>query len=661
MRISQLFSQTLREAPADTDVASHQLLLRAGFVRPLAAGIFSYLPLARRAMTKIEQIIREEMDAIGGQEITMPVVHPADIWQESGRWFQIGAEMGRFKDRAGRDMALAMTHEEIVGDLVRKEIRSYRQLPALIYQIQTKFRDEPRPRAGLIRVREFTMKDSYSLDADWEGLDKQYQAHYEAYFRIYERCGLPVIAVKSDTGMMGGKEAHEFMYLTAIGEDTLLVCDSCDYAANREVARFQKPVNPPEAPLPMEKIATPGTTTIESLAAFLNIPTAKTAKAVFMMATMKRVDAELTDRVVEHIQVKHDLLIGVPTAEKLVIELLGFSRELLDTAHHVTVKGRNLTSGLPGASEITFREIRQVFDEIPDDYVEKFVLAIVRGDMEVNEIKLGNVVKAKAMRPATELEIHGVGVVPGYGSAVGIDRRAIVVVDDIILSSPNLVAGANEAGFHYQNVNYIRYQKGNAMGAHLNFRADVVADIVSAREGDACPECGQPLRAVRGVEVGNIFKLGTRYSDALGCTFLDRDGKAQPVIMGSYGIGVGRLLACVAEEHHDDKGLIWPESIAPYQVHLVGLGEEARATAEQLYGDLRAAGVDVLYDDRDERPGVKFNDADLIGIPLRVTVSKKSLEKGGAEFKQRAEGEAFIVPLREVVSSCQSSVSRKQD
>ncbi len=565
MRMSQLFSQTLREAPADTDVISHQLLLRAGFVRPLAAGIFSYLPLARRAMTKIEQIIREEMDGIGGQEITMPVIHPADIWQESGRWFQIGPEMGRFKDRAGRDMALAMTHEEIVGDLVRKEIRSYRQLPALVYQLQTKFRDEPRPRAGLIRVREFTMKDSYSLDADWDGLDKQYQAHYEAYFRIYQRCGLPVIAVKSDTGMMGGKEAHEFMYLTAIGEDTLLVCDSCGYAANREVARFQKPQNPPEEPLPMEKIATPGTTTIESLAAFLNIPTAKTAKAVFMMATVSDGEGE----------------------------------------------------------------------------TEKFVLAIVRGDMEVNETKLGNAVKAKALRSAETIEIHTAGAVPGYGSAVGV-KKALVVIDESVAGSPNLVAGANEAGYHRLNVNYPR-----------DFRADVVADIVSAREGDACPECGQALRAVRGVEVGNIFKLGTRYSDALGCTFLDRDGKAQPVIMGSYGIGVGRLLACVAEEHHDDKGLIWPESIAPYQVHLVGLGEEARATADQLYIDLRAAKIEVIYDDRDERPGVKFNDADLIGIPLRVTISKKSLEKGGAEFKRRAEGESFMVALDEVVANCQ--------
>ena len=350
--------RTLREAPADTDVTSHRLLLRAGFIRPLAAGIFSYLPLARRSLTKIENIVREEMNAIGGQEITMPVVHPADIWQESGRWYQIGSEMGRFKDRAGRDMALAMTHEEIISDLVRKEVRSYRQLPALLYQLQTKFRDEPRPRAGLIRVREFTMKDSYSLDADWEGLEKQYRAHYSAYFRIYSRCGLPTIAVKSDTGMMGGKLAHEFMYLTPIGEDTLLVCDNCGYSANREVARFQKSVNPLEEALPIEKIETPGTTTIESLAKFLNIPESKTAKAVFMVATIPDGDAD----------------------------------------------------------------------------IDKFILAIVRGDMEVNETKLANAVKAKALRPAQDDEIRAVGAVAGYGSAVGV-KNALVVVDDIIPTS----------------------------------------------------------------------------------------------------------------------------------------------------------------------------------------------------------------------------------
>ncbi len=575
MRMTQLFSQTLREAPGDTDIASHQLLLRAGFIRPLAAGIFSYLPLGRRAMTRIEAIIREEMDAIGGQEITMPVVHPADIWQETGRWYQIGPEMGRFQDRAGRDMVLAMTHEEVVGDLVRKEIRSYRQLPALIYHIQTKWRDEPRPRAGLIRVREFTMKDSYSLDADWEGLDRQYRAHYTAYFRIFNRCGLPVIAVKSDTGMMGGRLAHEFMFLAPIGEDTLLLCDSCGYSANREVARFGREAAASSPTLlELEKIATPNTTTIESLAKFLEIPESRTAKAVFMVAT--------------------------------------------------------ITEG--------------------EQDNERFVLVIVRGDRDVNETKLANAVKAKAMRPAHDEEIRAIGAVAGYGSAIGV-KNALVVVDEMIPASHNLVAGANESGYHFLNVNYGR-----------DFKADIVADIISARDGDPCPNCGQPLRTVRGVEVGNIFKLGTRYSDSLGCTFLDQEGKARPVIMGSYGIGVGRLLACVAEQHHDDKGLIWPVSVAPYMVYLVVIpDEQAKAAAEQLYTDLRDAGIDVLLDDRDERAGVKFNDADLIGLPLRLTVSKKSLEKGGVELKRRDQDSIRVIPMAEVVTQVQSEIQTLWD
>ncbi len=570
MRMSQLFSQTLREAPGDTEVVSHQLLLRAGFIRPLAAGIFSYLPLARRALTKIEQIVRQEMDAIGGQEITMPVVHPAEVWQETHRWYQIGPEMGRFKDRAERDMVLAMTHEEVIGDLVRKEIRSYRQLPALLYHLQTKWRDEPRPRAGLIRVREFTMKDSYSLDADWDGLDNQYRAHYSAYFRIYGRCGLPVMAVKSDTGMMGGRLAHEFMYLTPIGEDTLLMCRESGYAANREVARFQKTAAPGQTTLmDIEKIATPNTTTIEALAQFLRVPQSQTAKAVFMMATINEGQQD----------------------------------------------------------------------------VETFVLAIVRGDMEVNETKLANAVKAKQMRPAREDEIKATGAVAGYGSPIGV-RNALVVVDDLIPQSPNLVAGANDAGYHFINVNYGR-----------DYQADIVADIVAAQEGDPCPICGKPLEATRGVEVGNIFKLGTRYSDSLGCTFLDKEGKSQPVIMGSYGIGIGRLLACVAEEHHDDKGLMWPVSVAPYHVYLVLIPDEAaRAAAEELYTALRAAQIEVLYDDRDERAGVKFNDADLIGLPLRITLSKKSLEKGGVELKRRDSGEIDLVPLAEVVTRLQTEL-----
>ena len=562
MRMSRLFSQTLREAPAEAEVASHRLLLRAGFIRQLAAGVFSYLPLAQRALGRIETIIREEMDAIGGQEIRMPMVHPADIWKETGRWYEIDAEMGRFNDRAGRDMVLGMTHEEVVGDLVRREVQSYRQLPLLVYQIQTKWRDDPRPRAGLIRGREFTMKDSYSLDADWDGLDRQYRAHYQAYFNIFQRCGLPAIAVKSDTGMMGGKLAHEYMFLTPVGEDTLILCDSCGYSANRQVATFRKPALEAEPSAPVEKIATPDTTTIEALARLLNIPAAKTAKAVFMVAT--------------------------------------------------------------------------VADEQGTGEVERFVFAVVRGDMDLNETKLANAVKARALRPATEQEIRAVGAAPGYGSPVGA-HDCLIVVDDLILNAPNLVAGANEDGYHLANVNYGR-----------DYAAHIVADIVAAGAGDPCPICGQPLRAMRGVEIGNIFQLGTRYSDALGATYLDRDGQNKPVVMGSYGIGVTRVLACIAEAHHDEHGLRWPVTVAPYDVQLVALpGDDVAATADALYADLWAQGVTVLYDDRDERAGVKFNDADLIGLPLRVTVSARALEQGGVELKRRDADAREAVPLSE--------------
>jgi len=560
MRMTRLFSQTLREAPGDAEVASHQLLMRAGFIRQLGTGIFSYLPLARRSLTKIENIMREEMNRIGGQEVTMPVVHPADLWQATGRWYQIGSEMGRFKDKTGHDMVLAMTHEEVVADLARSMVRSYRQLPALIYHIQTKWRDETRPRAGLIRVREFTMLDSYSLDAGWDGLARQYDAHYQAYFRIFERCGLPVITVKSDTGMMGGKLAHEFMYLTDIGEDTLILCATCGYTANRQIAAFRKPAPPAESPRPIEKVATPHTTTIADLAVFLDVPEARTAKAVFLMAEVQHGDAT----------------------------------------------------------------------------AEQFVFAVIRGDMEVNETKLANAVQAKALRPATEAEIRAVGATPGYASPVEL-HDVLVVVDDLIPQSPNLVAGANEDGYHLLNVNYGR-----------DYSAALVCDIAAARDGDACAQCGSPLRTSRGVEVGNIFQLGTRYTEVLGATYLDREGKHQPVVMGSYGIGAGRLLACIVEAHHDDKGLIWPMSVAPYQVYLIQM-PGAEAEAEALYAALNEVGIEVLFDDRDETAGVKFNDADLLGIPIRLTLGKRSLKEGGVEFKRRDHDEKEIVPLADVV------------
>jgi prolyl-tRNA synthetase len=577
MRMSQLFSQTQRTASAEAEAASHQLLLRAGFIRQLAAGIFTYMPLARRSLNKIEAILRQEMDAIGGQEVTMPVVHPADLWKETGRWHQIGEELGRFKDRAGREMVLAMTHEEVIGDLARKEVHSYRQLPLLIYHLQTKWRDDPRPRAGLIRVREFTMKDSYSLDTDWEGLDRQYQAHYQAYFNIFRRCGLPVIAVKSDTGMMGGQMAHEYMYLTPIGEDTLMICSHCGYAANRQIAGFRKSLPAPTAVQPIEKVATPETKTIEALADLLSIAKSQTAKAVFMVATLPEGEAS----------------------------------------------------------------------------VERFVFAVVRGDMEVNETKLANALHAKELRPAREDEIMAVGAVPGYASPLGL-CNVLVIVDDAVPQSPNLVAGANQAGYHLRNVNYGR-----------DYQAQIVADIAAAQAGDACLDCGASLEAVRGVEVGNIFKLGTGYSDALGCYFTDANGESHPVVMGSYGIGVGRLLACVAEAHHDEQGLSWPVSVAPYQVHLVALaGKLSNAAtvqaADRIYATLQAAGLEVLYDDRNESPGVKFNDADLIGLPIRLTVSERAEKLGGVEFKRRDQAEKSIIPTADVIAHIQAQIKLLQ-
>ncbi|NIM95103.1 MAG: proline--tRNA ligase [Anaerolineales bacterium] len=566
--MSSLFSQTLREVPAEAKSKGHQYLLRAGFIRQLSAGIFSELLLARRALTKIEAIMREEINSINGQEIRMPIVHPAEIWKETGRWYQIGDEMGRFIDRVGRDMVLAMTHEEVVTDLGRSEVRSYRQLPLLLYQIQTKWRDDPRPRAGLIRAREFTMLDSYSLDEDEEGLELQYQAHLQAYFRIFNRCGLPALAVQSDVGMMGGSGAHEFMYLTPIGEDTILICQECGHMANRQIAEIAKPRPTEEGPAPFQKVATPGAHTIAELAAFLDIPESKTAKAVFMMAT-------------------------------------------------------------------------RMNDDIS---AEQLVFAVLRGDMELNETKLANALKAVELRPATEEEIEVAGAIPGYASPVGLEG-VLIVVDDLIPDSPNLVAGANEDGYHLIDVNYGR-----------DYVADIVADIVLAQDGDPCPECWNPMQAERAVEIGNIFKLGTRYSEDMGMTYLDKDGKARPVMMGSYGIGLGRLLACIAEEHHDEDGLIWPISVAPFEVHLIGLqGEET--LADQLYEELVSNHFEILYDDRDERPGVKFKDADLIGLPLRLTLGPKSMEKGGVEMKLRHSRDRMIIPPFEVVGVMRSQIN----
>ncbi len=558
MRLSNLFFTSLRDDPADAEMPSHRLLLRAGYVRQLGSGLYSLLPLGFRVTKRVEQVIREELNRIGAQEMEMPVVHPADVWRASGRYDQVGPEMARFKDRGGRDMVIAMTHEEVVAGLLADIVKSYRQLPMIVYHFQTKFRDEPRSRGGLIRVREFVMKDSYSCDLDAAGLDVSYQRHFEAYVRIFERLGLDAIPVSSDVGMMGGTQAHEFMVLNPAGEDVLVLCKSCGFSANRQVAAIRRPSVEAAELRPIEEIATPGATTIASLAAFLGIEEAQTAKAAFF----------------------------------------------------VTGDGRLIT-------------------------------AIVRGDREVNETKLSNAIKAVGgMRPAQVEEIKAAGMEPGYGSPVGA-RGTTIVVDDLAAASPNLVAGANREGFHLRNVN-----------AGRDYAPDVVADIDNAREGDACPDCGGPVILRNGIEVGNIFKLGTKYAKAFGATYLGEDGQAHPIVMGSYGIGLGRNVACIVEAHHDAKGIVWPEEVAPYRAHLVSIGanKEPRVVevAAALHDAAAAAGRDVLWDDRDESPGVKFTDAELLGMPWIVTISPRSLAAGGVEVTERATGERSVRSIADV-------------
>ena len=555
--MSQLFGTTLREAPAGAETPGYRLLLRGAFVRQLGQGIFSYLPLACRVMHKLEGVMREEMDAAGGVEMSMPVVHPGELWKRSGRYDTIGPEMARFADRRDRPHVLAMTHEEVVASLAASEIQSWRQLPKLVYQIQLKFRDDPRPRAGLVRAREFTMKDAYTLDRDEAGLDAQYWKLHEAYLRIFERCELPVRPVAADVGIMGGSEAHEFMYLNPLGEDTLVLCDSCGYARNRQVARAAKPPRAEEDLLPLERVATPGTATIAGLCDLLGVPAERTAKAVFMAAADSRL-----------------------------------------------------------------------------------ILAVVRGDMQLNETKLANLLGTTEMRPMTPEEITSIGCVAGYASPIGMNSRAVVVIDELVAETANLVAGANEEGWHLRNVN-----------AGRDFQPDYVADLTAVADGQGCVVCGSALRTERGIEVGNIFKLGTRYSSALGASYLSEDGTEQPVVMGSYGIGVGRLFACIAEEHRDERGLVWPVPVAPFAVHVCALGADGLVAASEVAGLLEAAGMDVLVDDRGERAGVQFADAELIGCPVQVTVSKRSLAAGGVETKLRRDlgATADVVPGNQVV------------
>jgi prolyl-tRNA synthetase len=569
VRFSDAFIPTLREAPAEAATASHRLLLRAGFIRQLGAGIYSYLPLAVRSLRRVEQIIREEMEAIGAQEFLLPALHPADVWKESGRWDEVDETMFRLKDRKGGDYALGMTHEEVFTAIARNELRSYRQLPQTWYQIQTKFRDEPRPRGGLLRVREFAMKDSYSFDADRAGLDKAFDAHKEAYQRIFARCGLDAIPVQAFSGVMGGKESSEFVVRAAAGEDLMAHCAACGYAANLEVAKSQTAAVADETPdAAVEPFATPGVTTIDDL-----------ARAPYSV---------------------------------------GADRQL--------------------------KSLVYMADNAP-------VLAVIRGDDELNEAKLQSATGAVALRPASADEIVPVmGARPGSLGPVGFKGRTFI--DATLAARANMVTGANRDGYHVRGVNVAR--DVTAAGAQS-------VDLRTVRGGEGCPTCGAALEVFPTLEVGHIFKLGTRYSERLGAMITQADGTQTPVVMGSYGIGVGRVLAAVVEQRHDDAGIRWPLAVAPFHVTVLTLGDtpEVMAAADQVVGLLEAAGLDVLYDDRKERPGVKFKDADLVGVPIRIGVGPRALASGrSVEWKRRdVAGDVELVPIADVAAKAAALVA----
>ena len=559
MRMSKMLGRRIKEDPKDAKTISHKFLVRGGYIRGVSAGIYSMLPLGMRIIEKIEAIIREEMNRIDGQEVKMPVVLPAELWEESGRYQTVGQELLRFKDRNDKPMILGMTHEEAVVHLVRTEITSYKQLPIMAYQLQTKYRDEARPRAGLIRVREFTMKDAYSFHTSQEDLEKYYERAHEAYERIYQRVGMKhVVSIKSNSGMMGGNVSHEFMSIADCGEDTIFLSpDLKSYKANREIAVSALKFEKTEPEKPLEKVHTPGQKTIEEVAKFLGVKAEQTGKAVFYAG--------------------------------------------------------------------------------PDG---KLIFVLIRGDFEVNETKLQNHLGIPELKFANDDQIRAAGAVPGFASPVGIDpAKAVIVVDPSAAGTSNLVVGANETDYHYINFNYGRDLK----------EADVV-DIAAVREGDPCPVTGQPLLMKRGIEVGNIFQLGTKYSKPMNCNYLDKDGKSHPMIMGCYGIGVGRTMASVVEDSHDDYGPVWPMSIAPYQIHLCALNPDkdgVGAAAEKLYDELNRLGVEVLFDDRGEKAGFMFSDADLIGIPFRAIVSPKSLAQGKVEFKLRTSRDAELLPVED--------------
>lgn len=554
MRTSKLYAPTLRQTPAEAEVPSHQLMLRAGFIRKVAGGVYTYLPLAWRTLRKIEQIIREEIEAKDGQELALPIVQPAELWKETGRWAVFGEEMFRLVDRHNREFCLGPTHEEIITDLVRNEVRSYKQLPLLLYQIQNKYRDEIRPRFGLMRGREFIMKDGYSFDKDEAGLDKSYQDMYDAYSKIFSRCGLTFRPVEADGGAIGNATTHEFTVLAETGESDIVYCEKCDYAANAEKSELKVIVAPEEEVLPLEKVHTPNAKTIEEVANFLDTPIEKTIKAVV------------------------------------------FQNEK-----------------------------------------EQVICALVRGDHEVNDVKLQNITGAISLTMAEDSAISKVGGVAGFMSPIGLGKDAIVVADATVMEMHNAVCGANEQDYHYKNANPKR-----------DFGDVIVADIRLIAEGDPCPHCGAPVKMTHGIEVGQVFKLGTKYSEALGATFLDENGKEKPLIMGCYGIGVSRTMAAAIEQFHDENGIIWPVAIAPFEVVIVPINAKDEAqmqVAEKLYADMKNAGIDVLLDDRKDRAGVKFKDADLIGYPVRITVSPKLLDENEVEIKVRKDGATSTVKV----------------
>lgn len=561
MRYSEMFLPTGREVPSDAEIISHQLMMRAGMLKKIASGIYSYLPLGYRVIRKVEQIIREEMNRAGAQEVFMPMVQPAELWQESGRWVHYGKELLRFKDRHDRDYCLGPTHEEVITDMVRHEIKTYRQLPKNLYQIQTKFRDEIRPRFGVMRCREFGMKDAYSFDADEEGVDISYRKMFDAYHRIFSRCGLKFRAVEADTGSIGGSYSHEFMVMADSGEDAIFFCTACDYAANREKAEIVMPEKTQlytSELLPMEEIYTPQVKTIEEVCAFLSI------------------------------------------MPQNIVKTLIFNGD------------------------------------------GKAIAVLIRGDEDVNEIKVKNYLGCSELELADdELIKQATGSSRGFAGAVGIKTR--IIADYSIMNMSNFVMGANKADHHISNVNIGR-----------DFKVDEFADLRFAKETDCCPRCKGTVKIARGIEVGHVFKLGTKYTKALKAIYLDKNGKEQYMVMGCYGIGITRTVAAGIEQNHDENGIIWPMAIAPFHVIITPVNvneEDVLNASENIYQNLLDRGVDVILDDRDERAGVKFKDADLIGIPLRVTIGSKRLAEGKIEMRSRQKGETQILSLEDAINN----------